>query len=247
MKKIFLLLFIWLRTSVTFVTVRPKQRFGGGSPLCLHKLANSELPPIQNMPPAARDWDFHLLERDDLSAASTLALECFYRPRLKLDLDGMNGAEKWLWSGVMNFYTDMDQSDNFNGNYLGFRSRSSSRLDKPSLELSTYSFILAATPSAAAIAADPDPAKRTAKGLPEIAAIVEICLERPNGKLAPPIQNPFRSPTAKGDEQPYLCNLCVAHTRTLHCICLHCQLPSLRCVVLSSVAFRYLTTPPCCL
>lgn len=212
MKEIFLLVFVFFRTSVTFISVHPKQRFSAASPLCLQKLTNSELPPIQSMPLATRDWDFHLLEKDDLPAASTLALECFYRPRLKLDLDGMNGIEKRLWGGLMNFYTDMDQSDNYNGNYLGFRSRSSQRLDKPSLELSTYSFILAATPAAPATA---DGTTQAAKEKSDIAAIVEICLERPNGKLAPPVQNPFRSPTSRGDEQPYLCNLCVSNTRTL--------------------------------
>ena len=166
--------------------------------LQLHKL-EVELPPYQSRPLAAKDWDFHLLETRDLTEASELALECFYSPRLTLSLEGMSEAEKWVWGGVINFYTAVDKSDTRNGNYLGMRSRSGSRLSSPTLSLSTDSFILVATPAIHLL----DRSK------PEIAAIVEICVEQPGGKLAPPVANPFRSKAAKDSEQPYLCNLCV--------------------------------------
>ena len=173
-----------------------------------------------------------MLETADLPDASSLALESFYKPRLKLDLTGMNGLEKWLWGGLLQVYLDMDRSDNYNGNYLGFRSRSSKRLDRPSFDLSTYSFILAATPKATATASGSISSSSSSSsssisisnstssgsnsvGNEEIAAVVEICLERPTGKLAPPIQNPFRSAVAKANEQPYLCNLCVVTKREL--------------------------------
>jgi ribosomal protein S18 acetylase RimI-like enzyme len=164
--------------------------------LNLFKLDN-ELPLREHMPPQSKDWNIYLLERKDLNAAAELAMNCFYTPRLKLNMDGMEGWEKWLWENIMRFYTEMDKSDSRNGNYLGFWSRSRKRLDVPSFELTTDSFILAAT---SATNGCPD----------ELAAVVEICLETPNGQLAPPIQSPFRSIVPNPTEQPYLCNLCVA-------------------------------------
>ena len=214
---VILLLALILKKSVPFVTHnshRYLQHQVANSdaekvfPLCLHKLTGNDLPPMEYMPSAAKQWDFHLLETRDLPAASTLALDSFYKPRLKLDTTNMTGAEKWIFGGMMKMYSDADKSDTYNGNYLGFRSRSARRLDKPSFDLSSYSFILAATSSMHTTATT------TNDGTPELAAVVEICLERPSGKLAPPIQNPFRSPDVKSEEQPYLCNLCVAPTCT---------------------------------
>ena len=167
-------------------------------PLNLHKL-DRELPSRDYMPQSAKDWDFHLLETRDLAEASELALECFYSPRLTLSLDGMSETEKWVWKGVINLYSSMDKSDTRFGNYLGMRSRSGGRLSNPSLALRSDSFILVATPA--------QRSGDTKK--PVIAAIVEICVEQPHGKLAPPIASPFRPKFPKESEQPYLCNLCV--------------------------------------
>ena len=168
------------------------------SSLKLHRL-DKELPLRENMPSSAKDWDFHLLETADLKAASELALECFYSPRITLSLNGMSDTEKWIWGGIINFYGAVDKSDTRNGNYLGMKSRSGGRLSRPSLSLTTDSFILVATPAG----------QDKSNGSPELAAIVEICVEQPGGKLAPPIANPFRKKIARDDEQPYLCNLCV--------------------------------------
>ena len=167
-------------------------------PLNLHKL-DRELPSRDCMPSSAKDWDFHLLETKDLAEASELALECFYSPRLTLNMDGMSETEKWAWGGVINLYSSMDKSDTRFGNYLGMRSRSGGRLSNPSLALKSDSFILVATPARQG--------GDTRK--PVIAAIVEICVEQPHGKLAPPIASPFRPKFPKESEQPYLCNLCV--------------------------------------
>lgn len=174
------------------------QSIGESSALRLYKL-DAELPPRSFMPSLAEDWDFHLLERGDIAEAAELAVQCFYSPRLSLNLDGMSDVEKWLWGGIINFYGNLDRSDTRNGNYLGFRSRSGKRLSEPSLALSTDSFILVATPAA----------KVGDSRKPEIAAIVEICAELPGGKLAPPIANPFRSRIVQELDKPYLCNLCV--------------------------------------
>ena len=164
----------------------------------LYKLER-EFPSRELMPTSSKDWDFHLLETSDLRAASELALECFYTPRITLSLNGMSNTEKWVWGGIINFYGAVDKSDTRNGNYLGMKSRSGNRLSRPSLSLTTDSFILVATPAGYQKGASP----------PELAAIVEICVEKPGGKLAPPIANPFRQKVARDDEQPYLCNLCV--------------------------------------
>lgn len=166
--------------------------------LRLHRLI-TELPLREHMPAASKQWDFHLLETSDLKEASELALECFYSPRITLSLEGMTGVEKWLWGGITNLYSTVDKSDTRNGNYLGMKSRSGNRLSAPSFKLTSDSFILAATPAG----------QEYSKVPAEIAAIVEICIEMPGGKLAPPIANPFRPKTVKEEDQPYLCNLCV--------------------------------------
>lgn len=119
-------------------------------------------------------------------------------------------------------YSTIDKSDTRNGNYLGMRSRSGNRLKNPSLKLSTDSFILAATPTTTAtlylnplnhnINSKENNQKngKTDGKLANIAAIVEVCIEKPGGKLAPPIANPFKSKEVKDMDQPYLCNLCVS-------------------------------------
>ena len=216
----------WGRARTGDAASSPSPARRSSSALGLHRLTDADLPPADCMPDAAQEWNFHLLETADLPDASALALESFYKPRLKLDLNGMNDVEKWLWGGLLQVYLDMDRSDNYNGNYLGFRSRSSKRLDRPSFDLSTYSFILAATPkptttSVSVSSSSSSSSSKTSSrssGHADIAAVVEICLERPSGKLAPPIQNPFRSHVAKPNEQPYLCNLCVASKRE-YCSC----------------------------
>ena len=198
-------LFIALQVGQTypFVSIASQGYYARGrtaesSSIGLHKL-EKELPSRDLMPASSKDWDFHLLETSDLRAASELALECFYTPRLTLSLSGMSNTEKWIWGGIINFYGAVDRSDTRNGNYLGMKSRSGNRLSRPSLSLTTDSFILVATPAG----------NQKGVGPPELAAIVEICVEKPGGKLAPPIANPFRKKVARDDEQPYLCNLCV--------------------------------------
>lgn len=191
------------RHTYPFVSIRSPEclnriRTSDNNALGLYKL-EKELPLLEHMPLKSREWDFHLLEPHDLKAAAELALECFYSPRITLSLAGMTGPERWIWGGIIDFYSAVDKTDTRQGNYLGMRSRSGNRLWNPSLSLNTNSFILVATP-----AGPPLNGKN-----PEIAAIVEICVEAPGGKLAPPIANPFRPKAAKLEEQPYLCNLCV--------------------------------------
>lgn len=75
------------------------------SVLELYRL-NSELPKdlLERMPECSKEWNFHLLESSDLIEASELALECFYTPRVTLNLEGMVGVEKFLWGNLINFY-----------------------------------------------------------------------------------------------------------------------------------------------
>ena len=154
-----------------------------------------------NTPQAVLDrWDFHLLERKDLDVASELALECFYEARLALNFEDMDSSsvEYKVWKKIMDSFTSMDKFDTKFGNFLGFYSRSGSRLANPSFERSNESFLLAAT-------------EKGKEDSEDVVAMVEICLEKVTGKLAPAIANPFRNKrNLDGDEQLYLCNLCVA-------------------------------------
>lgn len=145
-------------------------------------------------------WSFSLLERRDLNEAAQLSMESFYTPRLALDTTGATGLELRFLEWLKNSFNNMDRSDAYNGNYLGFRSRSGSRLVKPSLVPSLDSFILVAKKMETSAAQASDDVK--------IAGLVEICLEVADGKLAPPIQFPWKG-SLTGKEHPYLCNLCV--------------------------------------
>jgi len=127
-------------------------------------------------------------------------MESFYTPRLALDTTGATGLELRFLEWLKNSFNNMDRSDAYNGNYLGFRSRSGSRLVKPSLAPSLDSFILVAKKLETSAAQAIDDVK--------IAGLVEICLEVADGKLAPPIQLPWKG-SLTGKEHPYLCNLCV--------------------------------------
>ena len=137
-------------------------------------------------------WDFYLLERTDVDAAVKATIETFYKPRLVLNMDGMTGIEKFLWSSVDNTFQSLDKGDYYNNVFLGFITRSGKRLQNPSIDISPDSLILVATP----------------KGKTNvIAGLVEILLEKPEGNIAPSVQL-FKFPITNSYE-PYLCNLCV--------------------------------------
>ena len=136
-------------------------------------------------------WDYYLLERNDVNEAVEATIKTFYKPRLILNMDGMTGIEKMFWTSVVNTFQSLDKGDYYNNVFLGFITRSRKRLQNPSLEISSDSLILVATQ----------------KGNKEIAGLVEILLEKPEGNIAPSIQF-FKLPISSADE-PYLCNLCV--------------------------------------
>lgn len=138
----------------------------------LHVLSKEALPHTEALP-FSKEWDFHLIQNEDLSAVCSLILE-------SIDLNdndfGVGGISI------------------FNGPYikLGLLLRSRQRLADPSLEPSSNSFVLAATP----------------KGSHQIAAIVEIMLIE-DGELPPFLSNYFRSLKPDPKHEPYLYNLCV--------------------------------------
>jgi ribosomal protein S18 acetylase RimI-like enzyme len=136
-------------------------------------------------------WDYHLLERNDVNEAVEATIKTFYKPRLILNMNGMTGIEKMFWTSVINSFQSLDKGDYYNNVFLGFITRSGKRLQNPSLEISPDSLILVAT----------------VKGTREIAGLVEILLEKPEGNIAPSVQF-FKFPVSDTDE-PYLCNLCV--------------------------------------
>lgn len=156
-------------------------------PLSEEILQSSVLNDINN----SNEWDFYLLERKDINAAVEATIKTFYTPRLILNINGMSGLERIFWTSVINTFQSLDKSDYYNNVFLGFITRSGKRLQYPSLEISSDSLILSATP----------------KGTSDIAGLVEILLEKPEGNIAPSIQL-FKFPINDMDE-PYLCNLCV--------------------------------------
>mmetsp|Transcript_3463 Transcript_3463/g.3612 ORF Transcript_3463/g.3612 Transcript_3463/m.3612 type:complete len:273 (-) Transcript_3463:187-1005(-) len=87
----------------------------------LHKL---DLAFAANMPLSSNAWDFHLLEKDDLSAAAELIT--IHMNDNETTVVGMN----WFVQPLVQF---------------GFRSRSGSRLSYPSMKLNSESCILGAT------------------------------------------------------------------------------------------------------
>ena len=139
----------------------------------LHVLSKEALPPTDAMS-FSKEWDFHLLEIDDLTAVCGLLVE---------------GIDS-----IMNDYGIGGGNSIFNGPYikLSLRLRSRQRLTNPSLELSSNSFVLVATP----------------KGSSEIAAIVEIMLIK-DGEFPHFLPNYFRSVKPDPSHEPYLFNLCV--------------------------------------
>lgn len=138
-------------------------------------------------------YEFALVEYKDLTEVAELSMRSFYTPRLVLNTDGMLGFEKMVWGTALKAYAAIDKHDARNAHYVGFRSRSNNRLMKPGLYLSIDSILLAIRD----------------KQLEKVIGVVEICIEAPDGKLAPgfAFNTPWR--TVKGHFQPYLCNLCV--------------------------------------
>ena len=187
----------WCLSSAVLVVAWAPSRPHRGSPsrLGLRPLTVDEIP--ESIPPSVLDsWVFSLLERKDLAYASQFALDSFYSPRVVFNMQGASSFELWILNGLKVWHEKIDRSDTYNGNYLGFRSRSGDRLSNPNLEPSSDSFILVASPRSNST---------------QIAGLVEICLEVADGKLAPPIQWPWK-PKLTGSECPYLCNLCVDTT-----------------------------------
>ena len=151
---------------------RPVAKYKSGS-RNLHVLSREILPPTDAIP-FSKEWDFHLVEIDDLTAVCGLIVE---------GIDSM-----------MNDYGIGGGNSIFNGPYvkLSLRLRSRQRLTNPSIELSSNSFVLAATP----------------RGSSEIAAIVEIMLIK-DGEFPHFLPNYFRSLKPDLGHEPYLFNLCV--------------------------------------
>ena len=158
--------------------------------LSVHKLDFTEDIPSRYL---SDKWYFGLLEEKDLDYVSDLAASCFYKPGVKINDDNMSGFEKWISEKFVNFSTSFEKFDHRFGAFIGFKSRSAGRLRNPNLQMSSDSFILTACD----------------RDSNEIIGLVEICLEAPDGKLAPPIQGPWKQPP-KANYQPYLCNLCVS-------------------------------------
>ena len=138
------------------------------------------------------DWRIGLLEEKELGRAVDISMDGFFKPKLILNENGMGSFERYIARNVVGAFTNFERKDAQISNYIGFKTRSDRRLSNPNLELSKYSFILAAFE----ISTD------------TIVGIVEVSLEEPDGMLAPPVQSPFKRDPEIGD-MPYLCNLSI--------------------------------------
>ena len=96
-------------------------------------------------------------------------------------------------NGVVGAFNSFDKYDARNSHYVGFLSRSNNRLRAPGLYLSQDSMLIALNDL----------------GRKKVIGVVEVCLEAPDGKLAPAVamRVPWRA--MKDYHEPYLCNLCV--------------------------------------
>lgn len=141
-------------------------------------------------------YDFHLIESSDLNDIVNITIDSFYKPRFNIDTTHLTGIEKILWKYILSILNGFDKFDFYQSSYLGFYTRSYHRIQNPNFDMNGDSLIFCAT------------FKNDTKPI----ATVEICLEKPCGRLAPPIKIPFKeNPLKFVDDiyQPYLCNLCV--------------------------------------
>jgi predicted metalloenzyme YecM len=92
-------------------------------PLLLRQLHKLELPFAAEMPYSSEQWDFSLIEKNDLSESTDLIMSCMKKEDMTFGID---------WFSHQNIK-------------LGMRSRGSERLTRPSLSLSNDSILIAAT------------------------------------------------------------------------------------------------------
>jgi ribosomal protein S18 acetylase RimI-like enzyme len=140
-------------------------------------------------------WKLHLLEQKDLPLAADLALECFYKPKIKLDDHSMNPSERTIFNYFIKLLNYFDRSEVWLSNYIGFSVSGGDRLKVPSLRNTHHSIILVAT----------DPRSSFDRPI----GIVEVCLDEISGHLFSPVRNLFQSNKAINKE-PYLCNLAIS-------------------------------------
>ena len=139
------------------------------------------------------------LEASSLKDAADLSLETFYKPRLNLNESGMESFEQFLAKGLISTFTKFERGDAWLSNYLGFRNRCGSRLQMPSISLSSDALIITAM-------------TEDIKGKSVLVGLVEISVELPSGKLPTPLRFDSRKKEVlQSDEyQAYLSNLSVS-------------------------------------
>lgn len=139
------------------------------------------------------NWNFHLLEKEDIKRATDLSTDCFYKPKVLLARDGMSKVELAFFGGIEKVLHSFDKTEEWISNYLGYRMRGGKRLSFPSFQPSADAIILAAT---------------HVQNPKFIVGMIELSLEKPNGLL--PIPHTFPQPINNlSVYEPYLSNLCV--------------------------------------
>lgn len=177
------------------------------SPLLFKLHASSRTPFKIELPDQFVETEFKLswvdicvLDIDSLSAAADLSLNTFFKPRLKLNNEGMGNLEKDIAGSVIGAFTKFEKGDAWMSNWAGFRSRGGNRMKKPNIDMSSDALIIAAMDN------------RKNGNSRSLVGLVEISVEEPTGQLPPSLSPLFPKSITKlrdSGHQTYLSNLSV--------------------------------------
>ena len=156
------------------------------SPLLFKLHASSRTPFKIELPDQFVETEFKLswvdicvLDIDSLSAAADLSLNTFFKPRLKLNNEGMGNLEKDIAGSVIGAFTKFEKGDAWMSNWAGFRSRGGNRMKKPNIDMSSDALIIAAMDN------------RKNGNSRSLVGLVEISVEEPTGQLPPSLSPLF--------------------------------------------------------
>lgn len=164
--------------------------------------------PLSTLPITYFDqYDFHLLTESNIGKCCDHLINCFNKPLLN-EQQLQKYQNNLLAMSLYRIYDKISKFDQYIGYYIGFLYRGGDRLKIPSLDLSVDSLIIVVTAKGKSSALTNAPVMITDNK--EIVAIIEVCLEEPNGILTPPIQ--LFKPVMKASYMPYICNLSVSES-----------------------------------
>ena len=145
--------------------------------------------------PKSEMWNIGLMEEQDLEKVSNFLLESFFVPTFKFNSLKVSQFEAWILENIIKFRNYIEKFELYLGNFLGFKTRCGRRLSRPNLLPGEDSLVLIIVN----------------KITGSVIGVVELGLEKPNGKLSPAISSPLKLPVTS-EHEPYLCNLCVSNS-----------------------------------